>query len=586
MSLKNERFLWRVYCTVGQNYEFVVSDVEPTVCPSDGNPINTNLTTIINSVFTDLYSEGYINIESALADNRAIRIINSDSNGGIDMNAGFGGIAIDSTNAISLDGRAGSNFSTISGNLDFEAVNTNTGPSGPTGPGGLLNMDADSGINIGCEATQNAQNTSIINIGVSNLDKDIQVGNLFGGTDLSLCGGTGGLKLQSTGQILVESTDTNSNSIRFDTTGGFDIDTNGDINMASGSSLGSAITLDTAFNNGGINISSGNQGIAINSNGGLLGIGHWNGGNIQLGTAGVARTITIGNQTTTTELVLNGGTNGIDIDTTGSFNVTSTSTASDAIRLNTGGGLDVDTTGNINFSTASSLGGAITLDAGFNNGGITISSGTQGIAINSNGGLIGLGIWNGGNIQIGTATVARTITLGNTTSTTSVSINTGTGGLALGCNANSGDILIGDTTNSKTVVVGNNTGTSALFNRFGTSGIIKTQLGDTSYSDGDQTATISHLLTGILRMTPSTTRTITLATASNVVSGVSGSEVNDSFDFSVINEDSTNNIDITSGTGGTEIGNMTILADSSGLFRVRITNITASSEAYTIYRLS
>ena len=85
-------------------------------------------------------------------------------------------------------------------------------------------------------------------------------------------------------------------------------------------------------------------------------------------------------------------------------------------------GIDVDATGTINLATGSSSGGAITLDAAFNNGGVNISSGTQGLAINSNGGLIGIGHWNGCDMNIGTAAVARSIILGNNTSTTSLNL--------------------------------------------------------------------------------------------------------------------------------------------------------------------
>jgi len=55
--------------------------------------------------------------EAAVAD--AIRIVASAADGGIDIDAGTGGIAIDSTGALSLDGAAASNFSVSGAGIDL-----------------------------------------------------------------------------------------------------------------------------------------------------------------------------------------------------------------------------------------------------------------------------------------------------------------------------------------------------------------------------------------------------------------------------------------------------------------------------------
>ncbi len=99
-------------------------------------------------------------------------------------------------------------------------------------------------------------------------------------------------------------------------------------------------------------------------------------------------------------------------------------------------------------------------------------------------------------------------------------------------------------------------------------------------------------------MTPSTSRTITLPTAALAVAGISGVAVNDAFDFHVMNLGTAANdptITIAMGTGGTAIGHMdvdpqvnnaeTYLYSGTGILRLRFTNVTASSEAYTVYRI-
>lgn len=445
-------------------------------------------------------AEGYIELNSSLADNGAIRIFASDPVGGIDIDAGTGGIVIDTTNAISLDAAAESNFTTTSGNLILDAT------------AGLTNIDGGSGINIGTQVE-----TSPVNIGTAAAARTITIGNQTSTTGVTLQTGTNG----------------------------FNVD------VASG---------------GGISIDS--TGAAVN----------WT-----LDTNSAGQDLTI---------ALTGSTNSsIVLDSQG--------TGADAIRLNTAGGIDADATGTINLATGSSAGGAITLDAAFNNGGVTISSGSQGIGINSGGGLIGIGHAEGGNIDIGTAAIARTITVGNTTTTTAVSISSGTGGITIGNNANGGEIHIGNVANAKVIIVGNSTGASRLFTRYGTGGLIKSQGAHTALSDSDATLTIGQLLGRLFSITPTVDRTLTLPTAADVVSGIANAEVNDTIQFVIINKSSTSDdaaVTIAMGTGGTAEGHMVVepvtdaavsfLESGSGIFELRLTNVTGASEAYTVYRIS
>jgi hypothetical protein len=445
-------------------------------------------------------SVGYVELSSSLADNRAVRITAIDAAGGIDIDAGIGGIAIDTTNAISIDGGAACNFTTTAGNLELRAT------------AALVNIDGGSGINIGSLAEAQP-----INIGTPAAARTITVGNQTTTTQTAVQAGTGGFT----------------------------------VDVASG---------------GGISLDS--TGAACN----------WS-----LASTGDAQDLTIA----------------VTGSTDSSLILDSAGTGTDSIRMNTTGGIDVDATGVINIATGSNVGGAITLDAAFNNGGITISSGTQGIGINSNGGLIGIGHSNGGNIDIGTAAVARTITLGNTTGVTAVAINSGTGGITIGNNANGGEIHVGNVANAKTLIVGNNTGATRLFTRWGTGGNVAFQGAETALANASATLTMTQLLTQILTIVPTVTRTLTLPTAADAVSGISGVQVNDCIEFTIIHDNVIAGdplITIAMGTGGTAVGFMNVhprssfstsyFTSGSGTFRLRFTNVTVSSEAYTVYRVS
>ena len=117
------------------------------------------------------------------------------------------------------------------------------------------------------------------------------------------------------------------------------------------------------------------------------------------------------------------------------------------------------------------------------------------------------------------------------------------------------------------------------------------------------TVTIAELLMGILEQDPTGNVTWTLPTAALAVAGIPNVAVGDSFDFSVINRataGATEVITITPGSGGTMVAGgdhtsgLVPSSDTthdvdrcgSALFRVRFTNVTASSEAYNLYQLS
>ncbi len=115
---------------------------------------------------------------------------------------------------------------------------------------------------------------------------------------------------------------------------------------------------------------------------------------------------------------------------------------------------------------------------------------------------------------------------------------------------------------------------------------------------GGKTITIAQILTGIYITDPTADAAHTLPTAALAVAGVGGVAVGDCIDFTCINTGTASAdeiITLAAGSGGTLVGSGAVLtsdptdeqfSSGSGLFRIRFTNVTSGSEAYTVYRLA
>lgn len=99
------------------------------------------------------------------------------------------------------------------------------------------------------------------------------------------------------------------------------------------------------------------------------------------------------------------------------------------------------------------------------------------------------------------------------------------------------------------------------------------------------TLTAAQLLGGFINSAPGGTITLTLPTAANMVAGAKGCKVGDSFELSIENTSGgANSITLAAG-GATLRGGTSIAQNKSALLRVVITNVTASSEAYTVHSI-
>lgn len=104
---------------------------------------------------------------------------------------------------------------------------------------------------------------------------------------------------------------------------------------------------------------------------------------------------------------------------------------------------------------------------------------------------------------------------------------------------------------------------------------------------GNATLTIAQLLTGLIERDPNGgSRTDTLPTAALLVAGVPGCRVGDMIRCDIINcADAAETITLAAGTGGAfgtqPAASLAIAQNGAKQLQIRVTNVTAASEAYT-----
>lgn len=312
-----------------------------------------------------------------IAGGTGVRAINIGAGGTGAKTIGIGAAASadvitigDATGAGSLALVCGTGNFSLEGNVATTYALSNTGVN--TGQVDLAGGTGVRTINIGGGGT----GAKTINIGGAASADVITIGDATGAGSLDLVCGTGNLTLTSTGagDILIDSDDT--------------------------------LLLDAD----GV--------LELNSSAGIIGIGSdADAFDINVGTGGAARVITVGNVTGATQVVLNSGTAGVNINTTGAGDVT----------------IDSDDT--------------FILDAD----GV--------IDINSSAGIINIGDdADAFDINVGTGAAARILTLGNVTGASQVVVDCGTAGVNVGVSATVHETTIGSLTGASGVTINGGTG--------------------------------------------------------------------------------------------------------------------------------
>lgn len=266
---------------------------------------------------------GSVNVIATEAAADAIRLNASDAAGGIDVDCGTNGLALDTTGAMSLDAAAASNIS-VSGagvDLNLESAAGRVVVNGEEAAADAVRiLSAAGGLDANVALQMNLDSAQAAATAVR-----IVASAGAGGIDID--SGTGGITIDSAGVLSLDSAGITNLTV----TGAFDLtaqSTLGSVIVSGGEAAADAVQItasDAAA--GGILLTSGIGGIAsnavgaaapitldavgvveINSSGAAIGIGN-DADNfaLNLGIAGV-RTVTLGSGTGASSTVVNSGT--------------------------------------------------------------------------------------------------------------------------------------------------------------------------------------------------------------------------------------------------------------------------------------
>lgn len=280
----------------------------------DGQNVASNISLATNANAQDLtlsltgVSDSSIVINSSGTGADAVKITSSSATGGLDIDAGTTGIAIDTTGGLSLDSQGTTNLTTT-GAFDLTVSST-----------------AGSTIISGGEAAVDAVR--------------IVSSNAAGGVDID--SGTGGITVDSTAGFSIDSVAASNITL----TGTDDLTINntaGSLVLRSTEAAVDAVRIHANNATGGVDIDSGSGGITVDSQ-----------GTVSIDAVGAASNFTLSS---------NGAAQDLTIAVTGSSDssviISSSGTSStDAIIVNaSAGGIDMDATGQINIDTTDTVNG-------------------------------------------------------------------------------------------------------------------------------------------------------------------------------------------------------------------------------------
>lgn len=460
-----------------------------------------------------------MNLDSSQVAATAVRIVASDAAGGIDVDAGTGGITIDSTGVISIDAAAASNF-TVTGAFDntFSSTAGSINISGGEAAADAINIDAaaggvdvDAALQINIDSSQAANNAiRVISSAVT------------GGIDVD--SGTGGIAVDSTGAIsidaaaasnftttgagidltlssvlgsvLVSSTENAALAIRLHANGGTSetiqihadqgtgvasldlLSDAGGITLRAGLGTADAINITATDVGGGIDIDSGTAGFIVDTTGAIsldsalasnltvtgvadLTLSSVGGSVIVTGTEAAVDAIQLNATTALGGIDINAGTGGMTVDSGGLLSLD----AAGIVNLTTTGAFDItvnSTAGSVILTGAEAAVDAIQLNAVTAGGGIDMNAGSGGVTVDTTA-AISLDSATASNF---TVTGAADLTLQSTAGAVNVisgeanadSINvTSAGGMnVVATGAAAKDTIITNTNGSMTLTAGEN----------------------------------------------------------------------------------------------------------------------------------
>jgi len=209
--------------------------------------------------------------QAATAD--SIRIVASAADGGMDLDAGTGGMTLDSTGAISIDAAAASNFSVSGAGIDLTLASSAgrvvmNGEEAAADALRLLSaaggLDADVALQMNLVSSQNAADAIVINASAGGIDVTAAGA---AGEDIDIVCTSGSINLTAGENIATSMVITNT-GMDIDITGaaGQDFDltnTGGSVNITATENVSDAIVINASGAASGMSLDAGTSGLTI-----------------------------------------------------------------------------------------------------------------------------------------------------------------------------------------------------------------------------------------------------------------------------------------------------------------------------------
>ena len=541
----------------------IAADTTGSISFDAAAPSNFTTTGASNDI-TILATAGSVIVQGGEAVADAIVLNASNAAGGLDVDAGTGGMSFVTGNGIiafesgtadinigvdaavhtvtvgSVTGAADTVIQSGTGDLSLTSTDAITIDST-----GVLELNSSGGIiSIGNDAV--AQN---INIGDGAAARAITIGNGTGATSVVVDSGTGPINI-------------GVNAVAHDITIG-------------------NITGTTA-----VDINAGSAGTTITATDGTIALVSGTGA-INLGTDAAAHTVTLGTNNTTADTYIQSGTGGIDMNTyTGDFDL---NTGGGAISMNSGtGAFDIGTDATAHILTLGSVNTTSQTIVQSGTGDLVMTS-TDAITADA-AGVLELNS-SAGAISIGNDVVAqainigtggdRTMIIGSGTGANSVTVECGTAGCNFGVTANAHTTTLGSTTTTSQTILQSGTGDLVLTSTDAVTidgaGVIEINSSAGVIGIGnDAVAQDINIATG------AGARTLTMGNgtgASSVVmdcgtGGISIGETANAHNVTVGSTSSTSDVLVQSGTGGITLsaaGNVDVVPVTNSVAGVALT---------------
>jgi len=209
--------------------------------------------------------------EAAVPD--SIRIFASAANGGIDVDSGTGGLTLDSTGVVSIDGAGASNFSVSGAGIDLSLISTGgrvvvNGEEAAADAVRILSaaggLDVDVALQMSLVSSQNAADAIVINASAGGID--ITAAGAAA-EDIDIVCTSGSINLTAGENIATSMVITNTGmDIVITGAAGQDFDltnTGGSVNITATEDISSAFVLNCSGASSGISIDAGTAGVTI-----------------------------------------------------------------------------------------------------------------------------------------------------------------------------------------------------------------------------------------------------------------------------------------------------------------------------------